>query len=94
MKSLLSDQVKKMKRLYIRKSPSNIEMEKANIKTPKDLDKLKIGETYEVEQWELEPEIIEEKDVKLLIKSKQIEIPVSRSVYRKLKGKKIIFKIK
>ncbi len=69
-------------------------MEKANIKTLKDLNKLKIGETYEVSEWALEPEIIEEREAKLLIKSKQIEIPVSRAVYRKLKGKKIILKIR
>lgn len=69
-------------------------MDKANIKTLKDLKKLKIGETYEINEWGLEPEIIEEKDAKLLIKKKQIEIPVSRAVYRKLKGKKVIFKVR
>ncbi len=69
-------------------------MEKANIRTLKDLKKLKIGETYEVGEWELEPEIIEEREAKLLIKNRQIEIPVSRAVYRKLKGKKIVLKIK
>ncbi len=69
-------------------------MEKANIKTLKDLKKLKIGETYEVSEWDLKPEIIEEREAKLLIKNRQIEIPVSRAVYRKLKGKKIILKIK
>ncbi|VVB90673.1 Uncharacterised protein [uncultured archaeon] len=36
-------------------------MEKVNIKTLKNLKKLKIGETYEVNEWGLEPEIIEEK---------------------------------
>ncbi|MBU4373951.1 MAG: hypothetical protein KKD69_05620 [Euryarchaeota archaeon] len=69
-------------------------MEKAHIKTLKDLNKLKIGETYEVGEWGLEPEIIEERDAKMLIKSKQIEIPVSRAVYRKLKGKRVIFKVR
>jgi hypothetical protein len=69
-------------------------MEKANIKTLKDLKKLKIGETYEVNEWGLEPEIIEEREAKLLIKNKQVEIPVSRSVYRRLKGKKVIFKVR
>jgi len=69
-------------------------MEKANIKTLKDLKKLKIGETYEINEWDIEPEIIEEREAKLLIKNKQIEIPVSRTVYRKLKGKKIVFKIR
>ncbi len=49
-------------------------MEKVNIKTLKDLNKLKIGETYEIEEWGLEPEIIEEKEAKMLIKKKQIEI--------------------
>ncbi|VVB88604.1 Uncharacterised protein [uncultured archaeon] len=68
-------------------------MEKVNIKTLKDLNKLKIGETYEIEEWGLEPEIIEEKEAKLLIKRKQIEIPVSKAVYRKLKGKKVVFKV-
>jgi hypothetical protein len=69
-------------------------MEKVNIKTLKDLNKLKIGETYEIEEWGLEPEIIEEKEAKLLIKRKQIEIPVSKAVYRKLKGKKVVFKVR
>ncbi len=69
-------------------------MDKANIKTSKDLKKLKIGETYEVNEWGLEPEIIEEREAKLLIKNKQIEIPVSRAVYRKLKGKKVVFKVR
>ncbi len=68
-------------------------MEKVNIKTLKDLNKLKIGETYEIEEWGLEPEIIEEKEAKMLIKRKQIEIPVSKAVYRKLKGKKVVFKV-
>lgn len=69
-------------------------MEKVNIKTLKDLNKLKIGETYEIEEWGLEPEIIEEKEAKMLIKKKQIEIPVSKAVYRKLKGKKVVFKVR
>jgi len=69
-------------------------MEKVNIKTPRALNKLKIGETYQIEEWELEPEIIEEKEAKLLIKKKQIEIPVSRAIYRKLKGKKVVFKVR
>jgi hypothetical protein len=68
-------------------------MEKVNIKTLKDLNKLKIGETYEIEEWGLEPEIIEEKEAKMLIKRKQIEIPVSKAVYQKLKGKKVVFKV-
>ncbi|GFO96647.1 putative uncharacterized protein [groundwater metagenome] len=68
-------------------------MEKVNIKTLKDLNKLKIGEMYEIEEWGLEPEIIEEKEAKMLIKRKQIEIPVSKAVYRKLKGKKVVFKV-
>ncbi len=68
-------------------------MEKVNIKTLKDLNKLKIGATYEIEEWGLEPEIIEEKEAKMLIKRKQIEIPVSKAVYRKLKGKKVVFKV-
>lgn len=68
-------------------------MEKVNIKTLKDLNKLKIGETYEIEEWGLEPEIIEEKEAKMLIKRKQIEIPVSKALYRKLKGKKVVFKV-
>ncbi len=34
-------------------------MEKANIKTLKDLKKLKIGETYEINEWDIEPEIIQ-----------------------------------
>ena len=54
---------------------------------------MKIGETYEIEEWGLEPEIIEEKEAKMLIKRKQIEIPVSKAVYRKLKGKKVVFKV-
>ena len=69
-------------------------MEKANIKTLKELKKLKIGETYEVNEWDIEPEIIEEREAKLLIKRKQIEIPVSRAVYRKLKDKKVFFKVR
>lgn len=69
-------------------------MEKANIKSLKDLNKLEIGETYEVGDWALKPEIIEERDAKMLIKRKQIEIPVSRAVYRKLKGKRIVFKVR
>ncbi|MDP2844528.1 MAG: hypothetical protein Q8N79_00445 [Candidatus Methanoperedens sp.] len=69
-------------------------MEKAKIKTLNDLNKLKIGETYEVDEWRLEPEIIEEREAKMLIKSKQIEIPVSRATYRRLKGKKVVFKVR
>ncbi|MCZ7380794.1 MAG: hypothetical protein O8C64_04355 [Candidatus Methanoperedens sp.] len=37
-------------------------MEKANIKTQKDLKKLKIGETYEIKKWDIETEIIDERE--------------------------------
>jgi hypothetical protein len=62
-------------------------MQKVKIKSAEDMEKLKIGETYEVEEWV--PEIIEEYNVKIIIKDGKAQIPLTNELYKKLKGMKI-----
>ena len=54
-----------------------------------DFDKLPEGEWVEVEGGDLEIELVEEVDAKLLISEEEVKIPVSEAVYGKIKDKKI-----
>jgi hypothetical protein len=64
-------------------------MRKVKIKSMDDFEKLPEGEWVEVEGGDLEVELVEEVDVKLLISETEVEIPVNNAVLGKIKGKKI-----
>lgn len=64
-------------------------MKKIKIKKVKDLDELPDNEAVEVEEWGLEVGLIEEKKVKLLIKKDEVQLPVDRETYDKIRNKKI-----
>lgn len=64
-------------------------MKKVKIKKVTDLDELPDDEVVEVEEWSLDVGLIEEKDVKLLIKKDEVQLPVDRETYDKIRNKKI-----
>ena len=64
-------------------------MNKVRIKSMEDFEKLPEGEWVEVEGGDLEVELVEEVDAKLLISEEEVKIPVDEIVFGKIKGKKI-----
>lgn len=64
-------------------------MEKVRIKKIEDLEELPDNEVVRVEEWDLDVGLVEEKDVKLLIKKDEVQLPVDPETYEKLRGKKI-----
>lgn len=64
-------------------------MKKVKIKKVRNLDELPDNEVVEVEEWDLGVGLVEEKDVKLLIKKDEVQLPVDRETYRKIRDKKI-----
>ena len=67
-----------------------IMMRKVKIKAMDDFEKLLEGEWVEVEGGDLEVELVEEVDAKLLISETEVAIPVNNAVFGKIKGKKIL----
>jgi hypothetical protein len=63
-------------------------MNKVRIKSMEDFEKLPEGEWVEVEGGDLEVELVEEVDAKLLISEEEVKIPVDEIVFGKIKGKK------
>lgn len=64
-------------------------MQKVRIKSMDDFENLPEGEWVEVEGKDLEVELVEEVDAKLLISEEEVKIPVNKAVFGKIKGKKI-----
>lgn len=64
-------------------------MQKLKIKSMEDFEKLPEGEWVEVEGDDLEVELVEEVEAKLLISEAEVKIPVNEAVFGKIKGKKI-----
>ena len=64
-------------------------MKKVRIKSMEDFEKLPEGEWVEVKGGDLEVELVEEVNAKLLITEEEVKIPVNEAVYGKIKGKKI-----
>ncbi|HJH27712.1 MAG TPA: hypothetical protein C5S37_13345 [Methanophagales archaeon] len=54
-----------------------------------DFEKLPEGEWVEVEGGNLEVDLVEEIEAKLLISEEGVKIPVNEDLYKKIKGKKI-----
>jgi len=61
-------------------------MNKVRIKSMEDFEKLPEGEWVEVEGGDLEIELVEEVDAKLLISKEKVKIPVDKIVFGKIKG--------
>jgi hypothetical protein len=64
-------------------------MQKVRIKSMEDFENVPEGEWVEVEGEDLEVELVEEVDAKLLISEAEVKIPVNKTVFGKIKGKKI-----
>ena len=64
-------------------------MKKVRIKSLEDFEELPEGEWIEVEGGDLEIELVEEVDAKLLISEEEVKIPVNEAVFGKIKDKKI-----
>ena len=61
-------------------------MNKVRIKSMEDFEKLPEGEWVEVEGGDLEIELVEEVDAKLLISKEKVKIPVDKIVFGKIMG--------
>jgi hypothetical protein len=64
-------------------------MKKMRIRSLEDFEELPEDEWVEVEGGDLEVELVEEVDAKLLISEEEVKIPVNKVVFEKTKGKKI-----
>jgi hypothetical protein len=64
-------------------------MKKVRIKSLEDFEELTEDEWIEVEGGDLEIELVEEVDAKLLISEEEVKIPVNEAVSGKIKDKKI-----
>nr|CBH36990.1 hypothetical protein BSM_04670 [uncultured archaeon]CBH37626.1 hypothetical protein BSM_11030 [uncultured archaeon] len=64
-------------------------MKKMRIASMGDFEKLPEGEWVEVEGGNLEVDLVEEIEAKLLISEEGVKIPVNEDLYKKIKGKKI-----
>ena len=71
------------------KAEKELYKNKVRIKSMEDFEKLPEGEWVEVEGGDLEVELVEEVDAKLLISEEEVKIPVDEIVFGKIKGKKI-----
>jgi hypothetical protein len=61
-------------------------MNKVRIKSMEDFEKLPEGEWVEVEGGDLEVELVEVVDAKLLISEEEVKIPVDKIVFGKIMG--------
>jgi hypothetical protein len=64
-------------------------MKKVRIRSVDDFEELPEDEWVEVEGGDLEVELIEEVEAKLIISDEGVKIPVGEELYRRLKDKKI-----
>ncbi|NQE06100.1 hypothetical protein C5S32_09545 [ANME-1 cluster archaeon GoMg1] len=71
------------------KAEKELYKKKVRIKSMGDFEKLPEGEWVEVEGGDLEVELVEEVDAKLLISEEEVKIPVDKIVFGEIKGKKI-----
>jgi len=64
-------------------------MKKVRIRSMDDFEKLPEGEWVEVEGGDLEVELVEEVEAKLIISDEGVKIPVGEELYKRLKDKRI-----
>ena len=66
-----------------------IAMKKAKIKSVEDLNSLPEG-LFELEEWDLEAELLEEVDAKLVVKEDVVEVAVDPETFERVKEKKMV----
>jgi hypothetical protein len=64
-------------------------MKKVKIKSVDDLNSLPEG-VFEIEEWDLEAELLEEVDAKLIVKDDVVEVAVDPKTFEKVKEKKMV----
>ena len=64
-------------------------MKKAKIKSVEDLNSLPEG-LFELEEWDLEAELLEEVDAKLVVKEDVVEVAVDPETFERVKEKKMV----
>lgn len=81
------------KSLYLSKEDEiknmEIAMKKAKIKSVEDLNSLPEG-LFELEEWDLEAELLEEVDAKLVVKEDVVEVAVDPETFERVKEKKMV----
>ena len=64
-------------------------MKKAKIRSVEDLNSLPEG-LFEIEEWDLEAELLEEVDAKLIVKEDVVEVAVDPETFERVKEKKMV----
>ena len=64
-------------------------MKKAKIRSVEDLNSLPEG-LFEIEEWDLEAELLEEVDAKLVVKEDVVEVAVDPETFERVKEKKMV----
>jgi hypothetical protein len=64
-------------------------MKKVKIRSVEDLNSLPEG-LFEIDEWGLEAELLEEVDAKLIVKEDVVEVAVDPETFEKVKEKKMV----
>jgi len=64
-------------------------MKKVKIRSIEDLNSLPEG-LFEIEEWDLEAELLEEVDAKLIVKEDVVEVAVDPETFERVKEKKMV----
>jgi hypothetical protein len=64
-------------------------MKKAKIRSVEDLNSLPEG-LFEIDEWDLEAELLEEVDAKLIVKEDIVEVAVDPETFERVKEKKMV----
>ncbi|MFZ2071646.1 MAG: hypothetical protein WAV32_08670 [Halobacteriota archaeon] len=64
-------------------------MKKVKIRSVEDLNSMPDG-LFEIEEWDLEAELLEEVDAKLIVKEGVVEVTVDPETFERVKEKKIV----
>ena len=64
-------------------------MKKVKIKSVENLNSLP-GGVFEIEEWDLEAELLEEVDAKLIVKEDIVEVAVDPETFERVKEKKMV----
>ena len=82
-----------MKKVYIErkgnKKNRGIAMKKVKIRSIEDLNSVPEG-LVEIEEWDLEAELLEEVDAKLIVKEDIVEVAVDPETFERVKEKKMV----
>jgi hypothetical protein len=64
-------------------------MKKVKIRSVEDLNSLPEG-LFEIDEWDLKAELLEEVDAKLIVKEDVVEVAVDPETFEKVKEKKMV----